>query len=407
MRSTASSMPTSKIPVRAATKEIRFLHSTPREGLKHSAFTILNEGRIQNSPYLARHIPRGELIDLLGKALLYVEVESHWRRDAVTTNCNSGFSLLEPHVCSSESVASKPPVVSLPPASSAAPQSLSAKSQSQASSSSRQPLPQTSSQMQNSQQRISSGPPESVSTSSKAGPSTATLDAEAPSPAPTPSTSLEAGSKRKSSPVPVSGPQEKRQKTEPPSRELPRMFILLWCCLSPEVDAIEFQQLLSLRLQSEDLRVIRIDLKVQATISRIRELSVSYPVITLKCVFSGSRWTIVLTTPRFSSVHGTLIGLIFLPQGKFCACSNCLQRYLTPRSLARKILKSSSGIWRNKQRVRTSLFKMGGCMELWAGSLKRSRAISPRFTGVQTVSYWQLDPTILFYASPLAQILCG
>jgi transducin (beta)-like 1 len=189
-------------------------------GLKHSAFTILNEGRIQNSPYLARHIPRGELIDLLGKALLYLEVESHWRPDAVTNNCKSGFSLLEPHVCSSESIASKPPVVSLPPAS-VAPHSSSTKSQLQAPSSSRQPLPQSSSQAP----RVSTGPPESASTASKTLPTANTHDLDANTPATAPPAPSESGGKRKSSPVPVAGPQEKRQKTEPPSREMPCMCL--------------------------------------------------------------------------------------------------------------------------------------------------------------------------------------
>ncbi|KAJ2934295.1 hypothetical protein H1R20_g2775, partial [Candolleomyces eurysporus] len=194
-------------------------------GLKHSAFTILNEGRIQNSPYLARHIPRGELIDLLGKALLYLEVESHWRPDAVTNNCKSGFSLLEPHVCSSESVSSKPPVVSLPPATSAAPHSSSAKSQLQAPSSNRQPLPQSSSQASNPLPRVSTGPPESASAASKTLPSTATHDPESTPPATVPPAPSESGGKRKSSPVPVDGPQEKRQKTEPPSREMPSVSL--------------------------------------------------------------------------------------------------------------------------------------------------------------------------------------
>ena len=69
-------------------------------GFNHSAFALRNEGRLQNSPYFTKHIPRGELIDLLSKALLYLEVESHWRADGLTNNCKTGFSLLEPHVCS-------------------------------------------------------------------------------------------------------------------------------------------------------------------------------------------------------------------------------------------------------------------------------------------------------------------
>jgi transducin (beta)-like 1 len=50
---------------------------------------------------LEKHIPRGELIELLIKALLYTEVEAHWRgNNDMTGNCTTGFSLLESHVCS-------------------------------------------------------------------------------------------------------------------------------------------------------------------------------------------------------------------------------------------------------------------------------------------------------------------
>jgi transducin (beta)-like 1 len=41
------------------------------------------------------------LIELLIKALLYTEVEAHWRgNNDMTGNCTAGFSLLETHVCS-------------------------------------------------------------------------------------------------------------------------------------------------------------------------------------------------------------------------------------------------------------------------------------------------------------------
>ncbi|KAG2022756.1 WD-repeat-containing protein [Coprinopsis cinerea AmutBmut pab1-1] len=70
-------------------------------GFSHSAFSVLHEAQLHRSPYLSKHIPRGELIQLLGKALLYLEVESHWRGDSMTNDCQTGFSLLEPHICSS------------------------------------------------------------------------------------------------------------------------------------------------------------------------------------------------------------------------------------------------------------------------------------------------------------------
>ena len=69
-------------------------------GFQHSAFVIRVEGRLEQSPHFSKHIPRGELIELLSKALLYLEVEAHWKGDAMTTSCKSGFSLLEPHICS-------------------------------------------------------------------------------------------------------------------------------------------------------------------------------------------------------------------------------------------------------------------------------------------------------------------
>ncbi|KAJ7242580.1 WD40-repeat-containing domain protein [Mycena haematopus] len=69
-------------------------------GFKHTAFTLCMEGRLENSPNFSKHIPRGELVELLSKSLLYREVESHWKADHMALNCKAGFSLLEPHVCS-------------------------------------------------------------------------------------------------------------------------------------------------------------------------------------------------------------------------------------------------------------------------------------------------------------------
>lgn len=80
--------------------ELTFQHNVP--GFTHSAFAIRMEGHLERSPYLSKHIPRGELVELLSKSLLYLEVESHWKGDALTSNCKSGFSLLQPHVCSLE-----------------------------------------------------------------------------------------------------------------------------------------------------------------------------------------------------------------------------------------------------------------------------------------------------------------
>ena len=75
------------------------------------------EGHLESSPHISKHIPRGELVELLSKSLLYLEVESHWKGDALTSNCKTGFSLLEPHVCSVEppSKVERPPSIPLIP----------------------------------------------------------------------------------------------------------------------------------------------------------------------------------------------------------------------------------------------------------------------------------------------------
>ncbi|KAG6333058.1 hypothetical protein ID866_6035 [Astraeus odoratus] len=69
-------------------------------GFQHSAFTLRTEGRLDHSDHIKKHIPRGELIELLSKALLYTEVEAHWKGDGLAMGCKNGFSLLEHHVCS-------------------------------------------------------------------------------------------------------------------------------------------------------------------------------------------------------------------------------------------------------------------------------------------------------------------
>lgn len=61
------------------------------------------------------HIARGELVELLSKALLYSEVEAHWRGTDYTTNCKVPFSILGPHICQTDP--SLPPTRSfIPPA---------------------------------------------------------------------------------------------------------------------------------------------------------------------------------------------------------------------------------------------------------------------------------------------------
>ena len=69
-------------------------------GLQHSAFTLRMEARLDHSHHIKRPVPRGELLELLSKALLYTEVEKHWKGDSLAANCKASFSLLEHHVCS-------------------------------------------------------------------------------------------------------------------------------------------------------------------------------------------------------------------------------------------------------------------------------------------------------------------
>lgn len=69
-------------------------------GFQHSSFALRTEGRLDLSPHAKTPIRRGELVDLLSKALLYTEVESHWKLDANAAKCTAPFSLLVPHVCS-------------------------------------------------------------------------------------------------------------------------------------------------------------------------------------------------------------------------------------------------------------------------------------------------------------------
>ncbi|KAI6135491.1 WD40 repeat-like protein [Pisolithus croceorrhizus] len=72
-------------------------------GFQHSAFTLRMEGRLDDSHHIKKHIPRGELVELLSKALLYSEVEAHWKEDGLANHCKNRFSLLEHHVCSFDS----------------------------------------------------------------------------------------------------------------------------------------------------------------------------------------------------------------------------------------------------------------------------------------------------------------
>lgn len=49
-------------------------------GFQHTSYALRHEARLDSSPNLNVRIPRGELIKLLHKALLYSEAEAHFRR---------------------------------------------------------------------------------------------------------------------------------------------------------------------------------------------------------------------------------------------------------------------------------------------------------------------------------------
>ncbi|THV01436.1 WD40 repeat-like protein [Dendrothele bispora CBS 962.96] len=69
-------------------------------GFEHSAFALAKEAHLERSPCFSKHVPRGELVELLSKSLLYTEVEYHFQGGELAANCKTGFSLLETHVCS-------------------------------------------------------------------------------------------------------------------------------------------------------------------------------------------------------------------------------------------------------------------------------------------------------------------
>jgi hypothetical protein len=78
-----------------------------RAGFTHSAFSLRAEGRLESSAHFGTFVPRGALVDLLSKALLYAEVEAHWRADAPA--CAAPFTLLTPHVCTRDAGKRKAP----------------------------------------------------------------------------------------------------------------------------------------------------------------------------------------------------------------------------------------------------------------------------------------------------------
>lgn len=49
-------------------------------GFTHSAFTLKAEARLDSTRFREMIVRRGELVDLLAKALLYTQVEAHYKQ---------------------------------------------------------------------------------------------------------------------------------------------------------------------------------------------------------------------------------------------------------------------------------------------------------------------------------------
>ncbi|KAJ3575235.1 hypothetical protein NP233_g1241 [Leucocoprinus birnbaumii] len=163
-------------------------------GFTHSAFTLCNEGSLQSSPWFHKHIPRGELVELLSKALLYLEVESHWQGNELITSCKNKFSLLEHHVCSNEPPSPVP--LKSPSASSTTTRLLPSVKAPKTLSSDKDASTSRETQVIPISTQSFYGTTSSIHTNGTLTPS-------------------DALTKRKGSPIAIDGPAEKRAKREP------------------------------------------------------------------------------------------------------------------------------------------------------------------------------------------------
>jgi hypothetical protein len=74
------------------TDETQTCLSQLKSGLSHAAYTLRNESHLDKTAFRDITLPRGELLTLLRKALLYSEVEVHWNK--VSHSVLSAVSLL-------------------------------------------------------------------------------------------------------------------------------------------------------------------------------------------------------------------------------------------------------------------------------------------------------------------------
>ena len=86
------------------TDPLTFFHSFGfrSSGFEHTAFALRAESRLDQSPYFDYHVPRGELVELLTKALLYIEVETHCKGEGLISDCKAPFRLLKRHACAAD-----------------------------------------------------------------------------------------------------------------------------------------------------------------------------------------------------------------------------------------------------------------------------------------------------------------
>ncbi|KZV71433.1 WD40 repeat-like protein [Peniophora sp. CONT] len=103
-------------------------------GFEHAAFSLRSEARLDKSTNFQQQVPHGELVDLLGRALLFNSVENH---PSGRQGCTAPISLLGKHICSSGR---------LPPAITPAPVSASPALPAVVSSTSFTPVPQVKKQ---------------------------------------------------------------------------------------------------------------------------------------------------------------------------------------------------------------------------------------------------------------------
>ena len=138
---------------------------------------------------------------------MYIECQTHWRSDTAK-DCVVPFSLLEQHSCSSEAIPLQPPIQTAPTAQST-PYSQS-RSQPIPSYSNSAPKPQPIAKTPTSLPNPLTSQFDSASSGGKP-----TLQRQPAGPSLTPATHPDAaGNKRKSSPVDIGNPNEKRQRTE-------------------------------------------------------------------------------------------------------------------------------------------------------------------------------------------------